>query len=140
LGTHTILAEDRRILHNHRLRGLPAFWIGFFITALSFLGMLARLEGIPGVRSSVRSVLSAIPPGGSFYREHLYFQFQSAPFASIATLAGLALLVWGAVELIGASRIKNELLDAEEERRKRQIVRELEAEEKADAGRSKGTS
>ena len=127
----TLLAKDRRSLRGHRLRGLPVFWIGFLMSLISFLGMIARIEGVPQLRSFARSVLSKIPPGGTFYREHLYFQFEKAPFASVATLIGLALLIWGAVELFGASRVKYELAEVEEERRKQQIVRELEAEERA---------
>jgi len=132
----TLLELDRRHLAGHRLRGLPAFWIGLFVFVLSLLGLLAQLRGVEPLRNFARGILSAIPPGGSFYREHLHFQFEQAPFATVATLIGVALLVWGMVELYFASRIKHELAAVEEEKRKLQLLHELEAEERARSAKS----
>jgi hypothetical protein len=137
MSTLTLLQEDRRHLSGHRKRGIPAFWLGLTMCAISVLGFFARLEGIPEIRSFARKLLSSLPPGGSFYREHFYFTFESAPFASPLAWVGLLFLLWGSVELVRASHYKHELADAEDERRKQQIARELEAEEKASASRGR---
>jgi len=79
---------------------------------------------------AARAIVRALPPGGTFWREHFYFAFPHPPFASIATLIGIALLIWGAFEMHAAGCIKDELESAEEERRKRALVAEMEAERK----------
>jgi hypothetical protein len=125
-----LLQAERHHLHIHRIRGIPVFWIGFLALLLSLFGALARQDAVAPVRRFARSILDALPPGGAFWREHLYFAFPHPPFAAIATLIGLALLVWGMIELHAAGRIKDELQSAEEERRKRALVEEMEAERK----------
>jgi hypothetical protein len=129
MSATTLLESDRRMLFGHRVRGLPAFWIGLIAFLLSLLGLLAQIGGVEPLRKFARGILSAIPPGGSFYREHLHFQFEHAPFATIATLVGMALLIWGAIELNFASRIKRELAFVAGEKRKLQLLQELKAEE-----------
>jgi len=147
----SILQTERHLLHVHRIRGIPVFWIGLLalllslfgalarqdavapvrkFALLSLFGALARQDAVAPVRKFARSVLGALPPGGTFWREHFYFAFPHPPFASIATLIGIALLIWGAFEMHAAGCIKDELESAEEERRKRALVAEMEAERK----------
>lgn len=126
----SILQTERHLLHVHRIRGIPVFWIGLLALLLSLFGALARQDAVAPVRRFARSVLEALPPGGTFWREHFYFAFPHPPFASIATLIGIALLIWGAFEMHSAGCIKDELESAEEERRKRALVAEMEAERK----------
>lgn len=137
MSTTTLLESDRRKLNGHRLRGQPAFWLGLFSLVLSLLGLLAQAGDVEPLRDFARKILSAIPPGGSFWREHLHFQFEHAPFATIATLIGLGLLFWGAVELHAASRIKRELAFVENEKRKHRLLEELEDEEKSESANKK---
>ncbi len=129
MNAHPLIDESRHSLHWHRIRGLPTFWLGLISLILSLFGVLARIEDFAPRRRCGRNVLSSIPPGGTFYREHFYFYFEKFPFASAATLAGLVLLIWGSVELHAASRLKRELLLVEDARRKKQMLKELDADE-----------
>jgi len=129
MSTHPLFDESRHSLQWHRIRGLPTFWLGLISLIISLFGVLARVEEFAPLRKFGREVLAAIPPGGTFYREHFYFYFEKFPFASVFTLLGLVLLVWGAVELHAASRLKRELLQVEDARRRRQMLKELESDD-----------
>lgn len=127
-SSSTLLEKDRRSLHGHRLRGQPAFWIGLVSLLLSLLGLMARQREIPEIRAFGRRVLGALPGGTDFLGGLFHFQF-SPPFVTLATGLGLALLIWGWAELLGASRIKRELIAAEELKRQQQIAHEMESED-----------
>jgi hypothetical protein len=120
----TLLEKDRRSLHGHRIRGLPAFWIGFVAVILSLLGLMARQREIPEIRTFARHVFG----GKDLLPGLLHFQM-SAPFATWATWLAVALLLWGWIELLGASRVKGELAAAAELKRQQQLARELESEQ-----------
>ncbi len=113
----TLLENDRRALFGHRLRGMPAFWLGFLSLLLSLLGLLSRQRDIPEIRSFGRRMLDFIPPGDDYWVPIFHFQF-SPPFATTATFLGLALLLWGWIELAAAGRIKRELRAVEDAKRK----------------------
>ncbi len=129
MSTSTLLEKDRHSLNGHRLRGLPAFWLGFIALVLSLIGFMARQREVPEIRKFARDLLHPLPGGDDFYARVFHFQLTEPPFATVATLVGLALLIWGSVELVAAGRIKRELLSVEDARRKRQLLEELESED-----------
>lgn len=131
MSASTLLEKDRHSLNLHRLRGLPAFWLGFIALVLSLAGFMARQREIPEIRKFARGLLDPLPGGDDFYARILHFQFTAPPFATVATLIGIALLIWGSVELHAAGRIKRELLSVEDARRKQQLLKELVAEGKS---------
>lgn len=137
MSASTLLEKDRHSLTGHRLRGLPAFWIGFIALVLSLIGFMARQREVPEIRKFARGLLDPLPGGDDFLARALHFQFTAPPFATIATLVGIALLIWGAVELHAAGRIKRELLAVEDARRKQQLLEELRVEEGAPASKPK---
>ena len=123
----SLLENDRRSLHGHRLRGQPTFWIGFVAVILSLLGLMARQRDIPEIHTFARQVLGVLPGGKEFLPGLLHFQM-SAPFATLTTWLGVVLLLWGWIELLGASHVKGELAAAAELKRQQQLAREMESE------------